>query len=98
VVALATALKEYVWLVDPSQSVAVPVIVPGVSTEGLIVTVVVVVTDEHPPEAGVVYIIVYVPGVLVDGVMAPVEALKDNPVEDEYVPPVYEPVPVNETD
>ena len=67
-------------------------------TEGLIVTIVVVVTDAHPPEAGIVYATVYVPGVLVDGVISPVEALKANPVEDEYVPPVYEPVPVNETD
>ena len=65
----------------------------------VIVTVVVAVTAEHPPEAGEVYVIVQVPGVLVFGVIAPVFVLIVKPDGAElYDPPVYEPVPVKVTD
>jgi hypothetical protein len=54
---------------------------------------------EQPPEDGVVYVIVYVPGALVDGVIDPVVVLIVKPDGAElYVPPVYEPVPVKVTD
>ena len=49
---------------------------------------VVVVTAAQPLEAGVVYVTVYVPGVLVEGVMAPVEALIVKPAVEVNVPPV----------
>ena len=59
----------------------------------------VAVIPEQPPEANVVYVIVYVPGALVDGVIAPVVVLIVKPDGAElYVPPVYEPVPVKVTD
>ncbi len=46
-------------------------------------------TAEQPPEAAIVYVTVYVPAVLVLGVIAPVLALMLNPDEFElYVPPV----------
>jgi len=58
----------------------------GVATTvgvGLITTVVVAVTAAHPPVAGVVYVIVYVPAVEVDGLMAPVDASILKPEVDE---------------
>lgn len=58
------------------------------------VTDVVVVNDEQPPDAAMVYVTVYVPGVLADGVIAPVVALMLKPIVDENVPPD---VPVNVT-
>jgi hypothetical protein len=61
---------------------------------GVMVTDVVVLYAAQPPAAATVYVTVYVPAVLVDGVIAPVEALIDNPAVDENVPPV---VPVNVT-
>ena len=54
----------------------------------VIVTVVVVLTAEQPPEAAIVYVTVYVPAVLELGVIAPVLALMLKPVVEEYVPPV----------
>jgi hypothetical protein len=60
----------------------------------VIVTVVVTGTAAQPPEAGIVYVTVYVPAVLVLGVMAPVAALIVKPAVELYVPPVYAPVPV----
>jgi hypothetical protein len=63
----------------------------------VIVTDVVAVTALQPPDAGVLYVTVYVPAVLVDGVIAPVELFMLSPVGAEKVPPVYEPVPVRVT-
>ena len=55
----------------------------------VITTVEVVVTAAHPLVAGVVYVTVYVPAVLVDGMIAPVEGVIDNPAGvAAYVPPV----------
>ncbi len=54
----------------------------------VIVTLAVVLTAEQPPEAAIVYVTVYVPAVLVLGVIAPVLALMIKPVVEEYVPPV----------
>jgi hypothetical protein len=42
-------------------------------------TDVVVVTAAQPPEAAIVYVTVYVPAVLAEGVIAPVVAFKDRP-------------------
>ena len=61
----------------------------------VIITVAVVVTAEQPPVAASVYVTVYVPAVLVLGVIAPVLALMLKPLVEEYVPPV---VPVCDTD
>ena len=49
----------------------------------------------QPPDAAIVYVTVYVPAVLVLGVIAPVLALMLKPLVEEYVPPV---VPVCDTD
>jgi hypothetical protein len=49
----------------------------------VIVTLAVAVTAEQPLVTGVVYVIVYVPAVLVLGVMSPVLELIDNPDGDE---------------
>ena len=54
----------------------------------MIVTATVAVTAEQPPVDGVVYVTVYVPAVLVLGVIAPVLALIVKPVPAVYVPPV----------
>ena len=54
----------------------------------LIVTLAVELTAEQPPTAASVYVTVYVPAVLVLGVIAPVLALMLKPVVEEYVPPV----------
>jgi len=43
--------------------------------KAVITTVAVAVTVPHPPDAGTVYVTVYVPAVLEEGVIAPVEAL-----------------------
>ena len=51
-------------------------------------TLAVVLTAEQPPAAAIVYVTVYVPAVLVLGVIAPVLALMLKPVVEEYVPPV----------
>ncbi len=45
----------------------------------VIVTLAVVLTAEQPPEAAIVYVTVYVPAVLVLGVIAPVLALIPKP-------------------
>ena len=45
----------------------------------VMVTDVVAVTAAHPPEAAIVYVTVYVPAVLVLGVIAPVELFIVNP-------------------
>jgi hypothetical protein len=60
----------------------------------VIVTFDVVENAAHPPDAVILYVTVYVPGVLADGVMAPVEALMTNPAGALKTPPV---VPVRET-
>ena len=52
------------------------------------VTEVIDVTIPQPLEAGTVYVTVYVPAVLVEGVMAPVEASIVKPVVEVNVPPV----------
>ncbi len=54
----------------------------------VIVTLAVVLTAEQPAAAAMVYVTVYVPAVLVLGVIAPVLALMIKPVVEEYVPPV----------
>ncbi len=54
----------------------------------LIVTAAVVLTAEQPADAAIVYVTVYVPAVLVLGVIAPVLALILKPAAEEYVPPV----------
>ncbi len=61
----------------------------------MIVTLAVALTAEQPPAAAIVYVTVYVPAVLVLGMIAPVLALMLKPVVEEYVPPV---VPVWLTD
>ena len=61
----------------------------------VIVTGVVACTAAQPPEEGIVYVTVYAPAALVPGVIAPVEALMDNPKgKDVKVPPA---VPVSVT-
>ena len=54
----------------------------------MIVSVVVVISSKQPPDAAIVYVIVYVPAVLVLGVIAPEPALILKPVVEEYAPPV----------
>ena len=49
----------------------------------MIVTVVVVLTAEQPPAAAIVYVTVYVPAVLVLGVIAPVLGSMLKPVAEE---------------
>ena len=68
----------------------------AVGTE-MIVTGAVAVTGGHPPLAGIVYVIVYVPGALVFGVIAPVVVFIIKPVVELYVPPGYAPLPLNVT-
>ena len=51
-------------------------------------TLAVVLTAEQPPEAAIVYVTVYVPDVLVLGMIAPVFGSILKPVVEEYVPPV----------
>lgn len=61
---------------------------PGVTGAEFITTVLVVVNAAHPPLAAIAYVTAYVPGVDVDGVIAPVEGLMERPAgEAEYVPP-----------
>src|SRR3569832_250394 len=60
----------------------------------VMVTAVVAEKAEHPPAAATVYVTVYVPAVLVDGVTTPVEPSIVNPAVEEKVPPV---VPVKVT-
>src|SRR5205823_14623134 len=64
----------------------------------VIVTDVVTGIAAHPPDEGMVYVTVYVPAVLVLGVIAPVLGSIVNPAVEENVPPVYAPVPVSVTD
>ncbi len=45
----------------------------------VIVTLAVVLTAEQPPEAAIVYVTVYVPAVLILGVIAPVRVLIPKP-------------------
>ena len=65
---------------------------------------VVIVTDAvagaaaQPPDAGVVYVTMYVPAVLVLGVIAPVLSSIVRPAGAVKVPPVNAPVPVKVTD
>ncbi len=61
----------------------------------VMLTLAVVLTAEQPPAAAIVYVTVYVPAVLVLGMIAPVLALMLKPAVEEYVPPV---VPVWLTD
>jgi hypothetical protein len=61
---------------------------------GVMVIVAVPVTAAHDAPAGMVYVTVYVPAVLSEGLMAPVEAFRLRPAGEEvYVPPVKVPVP-----
>ena len=52
------------------------------------VTLAVVLTAEQAAAAAIVYVTVYVPAVLVLGLIAPVLALMLKPAVEEYVPPV----------
>jgi NADH:ubiquinone oxidoreductase subunit 6 (subunit J) len=54
----------------------------------VMLTLAVVLTAEQPPAAAIVYVTVYVPAVLVLGVISPVLAFMLKPVVEEYVPPV----------
>ncbi len=54
----------------------------------VMLTLAVVLTAAQPPAAAIVYVTVYVPAVLVLGVMAPVLGSILKPVVEEYVPPV----------
>ena len=54
----------------------------------VIITLAVVVTAEQVPAAAIVYVTIYVPAVLVLGMIAPVLELILKPVVEEYVPPV----------
>jgi hypothetical protein len=56
----------------------------------VMVTVAVALTEAHPPAAGMVYVMVYVPGVLPFGTNDPVEGSTESPVAGltENVPPV----------
>ena len=74
----------------PSGKIEYDIIAVG---KAVMDTPVEVVTDGHPFKAGMVYVIVYVPGVLVDGLICP-STLKDNPEVDENTPEF----PDNETD
>ena len=81
----------------PAQVVKPPEIVILVGI-GLIVTDVVTGIAAHPPLAGMVYVTVYTPAVLVLGVIAPVVASILNPAVEEKTPPVNAPlVPENVT-
>ena len=80
VIAPVFPLKVNAVLLVPVHTVALPAMVPPTDT-GSIVTAIVAVTAEHPPKTGVVYVTVYVPDVLVLGVIAPV------------VPSIVKPVP-----
>jgi hypothetical protein len=63
----------------------------------VIVTLAVVETGEQPAD-GVVYVTVYVPAALKDGVIAPVVLFIESPAGvDVKMPPAYEPVPVSVT-
>ena len=57
--------------------------ITGATGAVVIVTLVVVVNAAQPPDAPTVYVTVYVPAVLVLGVIAPVLELILNPVVDE---------------
>jgi hypothetical protein len=61
------------------------------------VTLVVAVTAAQPAAASVEYVMVYVPGVLMLGLISPVDALMLNPAGAENVPPVYAAVPLRVT-
>jgi hypothetical protein len=63
----------------------------------VMVTLVVAVTEAQPPAASVEYVTLYVPGVLVLGLISPVEVLMLNPAGAENVPPVYAAVPLRVT-
>ena len=57
----------------------------------------VAVTAAHPPEAAMVFVTVYVPGVLADKFTCPVNVLvKTNPAVEENVPAVPPPLNVGE--
>ena len=64
--------------------------VPDIDDVGgaLIVTLVVMFEEGQAPDAGIVYVTVYVPGVLKLGLIAPFDVLMDKPEVEEYVPPV----------
>jgi hypothetical protein len=61
--------------------------ITGAVGTAVITTLVVADTTPHPPAAAIVYVTVYVPAVLVPGVIAPDVALIVNPVVEEYLPP-----------
>src|SRR5260221_3033547 len=75
----------------------VPAYVMAAVFTAVIVTDVVTGTAAQPADAGMLYVTVSVPAVLVLGILGPLVASSDNPAVDEYVPPVYAPVPVNVT-
>ena len=54
----------------------------------MIVIVAVALVEGHPPDAAIVFITVYVPGVLADKFTTPVAALIINPVDEENIPVV----------
>ena len=72
----------------PWQKVVGPPAVSVAVGVPLMATVAVAVLAEQPPEAGTVLVTVYVPGVDVDGVMAPVAASRVRPVVELNVPAV----------
>src|SRR5260221_6712706 len=63
----------------------------------VIVTDVVTGTAAQPADAGMLHVAVYVRDVCVIGVLTCAVPMIDNPAVDEYVPPVYAPVPVKVT-
>jgi hypothetical protein len=62
----------------------------------VIVTDVVAVPDAHPPEAAMVYVTVYTPAVLLEGIIKPVVLLIVKPTGDDVNPPPVVPVNVTE--
>jgi hypothetical protein len=74
-------------IVPPFEQYGLPIYVPVAFGCSVIVMFVVVVYCEHPADAAIVYVTVYVPAVLAPRFTSPVEEFIDNPAVEVKVPP-----------